>query len=107
MGFSFVAESTGHQVSSRLLSMKSANALLVLPATGSVIPAGTSVPAIAISDLSVSAPSKSPLLPDSVSVVQVTPSQDTVADGHQEGAYRVAILTVSDTVASGAGPDRR
>ncbi|KAL3718468.1 hypothetical protein ACJRO7_003578 [Eucalyptus globulus] len=102
----FVAESTGHQVSSRLLSMKSANALLVLPATGSVIPAGTSVPAITISDLSASAPSKSPLLPDSVSVVQVTPSQDTVADGHQEGAYRVAILTVSDTVASGAGPDR-
>ncbi|KAJ6311046.1 hypothetical protein OIU76_015714 [Salix suchowensis] len=38
----FVAESTGHQMSSRLLSMKSANALLELPATGSVLPAGTS-----------------------------------------------------------------
>lgn len=107
MVFSFVAESTGHQVSSRLLSMKSANALLVLPATGSVIPAGTLVPAIAISNLSVSTPSKSSLLPDSVSVVQVTSSHDTVANGHQEAAYRVAILTVSDTVASRAGPDRR
>ncbi|KAL1098124.1 hypothetical protein V6Z11_D05G079500 [Gossypium hirsutum] len=50
----FVAESTGHQMSSRLLSMKSANALLELPASGRVIPAGSSVSAIVISDLSVS-----------------------------------------------------
>ncbi|KAJ7960389.1 Molybdopterin biosynthesis protein CNX1 [Quillaja saponaria] len=32
----FLAESTGHQMSSLLLSMKSANVLLKLPATGSV-----------------------------------------------------------------------
>ncbi|KAJ0086919.1 hypothetical protein Patl1_07167 [Pistacia atlantica] len=48
----FVAESTSHQMSGRLLSMKSANALLELPAGGSLISAGTSVSAITISDFS-------------------------------------------------------
>uniref|UniRef100_A0A2P2K9J0 Molybdopterin biosynthesis protein CNX1 n=1 Tax=Rhizophora mucronata TaxID=61149 RepID=A0A2P2K9J0_RHIMU len=47
----FVAESTGNPLSSWLLSMKSANALLELSTTGSLIPAGTSVTAILISDL--------------------------------------------------------
>ncbi|KAK4279777.1 hypothetical protein QN277_011498 [Acacia crassicarpa] len=47
----FVAKSTGHQMSSQLLSMKSANALLEFPATGSIISAGTLVSAIVISDL--------------------------------------------------------
>ncbi|KVI08071.1 MoeA, C-terminal, domain IV [Cynara cardunculus var. scolymus] len=46
----FVAESTGHQMSSRLLSMKSANALLELPPSGREIPSGTPVSAILISD---------------------------------------------------------
>ncbi|KAJ0087353.1 hypothetical protein Patl1_07154 [Pistacia atlantica] len=48
----FVAESAGHQMSSRLLSMKSANALLEWPAGGSLISVGTSVSAITISDFS-------------------------------------------------------
>ncbi|KAB2615221.1 molybdopterin biosynthesis protein CNX1-like [Pyrus ussuriensis x Pyrus communis] len=85
----FVAESTGHQRSSRILSMKSANALLELPATGSVIAAGTSVPAIIISDISNA----------------ICKISSTVAES-QDAGVRVAILTVSDTVASGAGPDR-
>lgn len=103
----FIAESTGHQISSRLLSMKSANALLELPPTGNLIPAGTSVAAIVISDIigfagTTSLPS---LKPDSISP-QINHSRvDTVESKPSE--YRVAILTVSDTVASGAGPDRR
>lgn len=106
----FVAESTGQQMSSRLLSMKSANALLELPATGEILPSGTSVPAILISDLSNFPHSKS--------------SGNTDVSLHQDHAVKssnvtclpkevvtpekvkVAILTVSDTVASGAGPDR-
>ncbi|KAF3455238.1 hypothetical protein FNV43_RR05686 [Rhamnella rubrinervis] len=67
----FVAESTGHQMSSRLLSMKGANALLELPARCGVIAAGTSVPAIIFSELNCT-----------------------------------DIIKMSDTVASGGGPDR-
>ncbi|XP_057782155.1 molybdopterin biosynthesis protein CNX1 [Salvia miltiorrhiza] len=102
----FVAESTGHQISSRLLSMKSANALLELPPTGNLIPAGTSVVAIIISDIigfagTTCLPS---LTPDSIAP-QTNPSHiNTVKSEASE--YRVAILTVSDTVASGEGPDR-
>ncbi|XVE79111.1 hypothetical protein DITRI_Ditri14bG0031700 [Diplodiscus trichospermus] len=104
----FVAESTGHQVSSRLLSMKSANALLELPPTGRVITAGTSVSAIVISDL-ISGPtsSKTSLSSDSSSSTQHKSAfNDITGDGSQDAQYKVAVLTVSDTVASGAGPDR-
>lgn len=98
-------------MSSRLLSMKSANALLELPGTGKILPAGTLVQAILISDLSCFPQSKS--------------SESSVVSLHQDHAVKyensaslqkeaasaekvkVAILTVSDTVASGAGPDRR
>ncbi|OMO71133.1 hypothetical protein CCACVL1_18422 [Corchorus capsularis] len=104
----FVAESTGHQMSSRLLSMKSANALLELPATGRVITAGSSVAAIVISDLSCTKLSKAALPSDlgSTTSLHESTSNETAADGSQDAKYRVAILTVSDTVASGAGPDR-
>jgi gephyrin len=47
----YIAESTGHQASSRLLSMKSANALLEVPSTGQILAAGTSIQAILISDV--------------------------------------------------------
>ncbi|XP_048504321.1 molybdopterin biosynthesis protein CNX1 isoform X2 [Beta vulgaris subsp. vulgaris] len=94
----FVAESTGRQMSSRLLSMKSANALLELPAGGTLLPAGTSVSAIVISDL-LSAPAKRHML------LQSSPSE-TAASNSQDPAVKVAILTISDTVATGAGPDR-
>jgi gephyrin len=103
----FVAESTGHQMSSRLLSMKSANALLELPATGSVIPAGTSVSAIIISDLTSTSSSEIGLSSDAASSAQRNTCRETIAGETLNGEFKVAILTVSDTVASGAGPDRR
>ncbi|KAE8656717.1 Molybdopterin biosynthesis protein CNX1 [Hibiscus syriacus] len=102
----FVAESTGHQMSSQLLSMKSANALLELPATGTVIPAGSSVSAIVISDLSDTALSKATLSSDSSTTVHKSIPNKITADGSQDAPYKVAVLTVSDTVALGAGPDR-
>ncbi|GKV28745.1 hypothetical protein SLEP1_g37757 [Rubroshorea leprosula] len=101
----FVAESTGHQMSSRLLSMKSANALLELPAAKGVVSSGTSLSAIIISDLGRSAPSNGALQSDSATTSQGNKLSET-ADKSQEAQFRVAILTVSDTVASGAGPDR-
>ncbi|KAK9734658.1 hypothetical protein RND81_04G155200 [Saponaria officinalis] len=94
----FVAESTGQQMSSRLLSMKSANALLELPAGGILLPAGTSVSAIVISDL------HSSFIEKELSSHE-TPKKSVVTDS-KDLAVRVAILTVSDTVSSGAGPDR-
>lgn len=103
----FVAESTGHQMSSRLLSMKSANALLELPATGSIIPAATSVSAILISNLSSTTIIESGLSLDSASLGQRNASREITADESRHAEFRVAVLTVSDTVASGAGPDRR
>ncbi|RVW76404.1 Molybdopterin biosynthesis protein CNX1 [Vitis vinifera] len=101
----FVAESTGHQISSRLLSMKSANALLELPATGNVISAGNYVSAIIISDISNAVMGEYSFSSDSASGMQGSVSQDITAKS-QDAVCRVAVLTVSDTVASGAGPDR-
>lgn len=106
MDFRFVAESTGHQMSSRLLSMKSANALLELPTSGSVISAGTFVSAIIISDASSFGVSKS-FSPVSSHAPQRTISQEVNVEASEGPEFTVAILTVSDTVASGSGPDRR
>ncbi|KAF5205184.1 Molybdopterin biosynthesis protein cnx1 [Thalictrum thalictroides] len=100
----FVAESTGNQMSSRLLNMKFANALLELPAKDGILAAGKSVSAIVISDLSG--------LPVNQSSVNCIASSDRCSahtqalSESQDSAVRVAILTVSDTVASGSGPDR-
>ncbi|KAL6978017.1 calnexin Cnx1, partial [Sarracenia purpurea var. burkii] len=103
----FVAESTGHQMSSRLLSMKSANALLELPASGSVISAGTSVTAIVFSDFSSFSLNKSSVSPELSCATQGGATPEVTADDSRGSEFRVALLTVSDTVASGAGPDRR
>jgi gephyrin len=46
-----VAQSTGNQASSRLLSMRSANALLELPQGEGILPAGAAVSALLIGDL--------------------------------------------------------
>lgn len=51
IGGEFVAESTGGQISSRLLSMRSANALLEFPAASGIIPKGSMVSALLIADL--------------------------------------------------------
>lgn len=106
MDFRFVAESTGHQMSSRLLSMKSANALLELPASGCVISPGTVVSAVIISDASSLGLSKN-VSPGLSHVSQRPISQEVKLEASQGSEYTVAVLTVSDTVASGAGPDRR
>nr|XP_043636386.1 molybdopterin biosynthesis protein CNX1 [Erigeron canadensis] len=99
----FTAESTGHQLSSRLLSMKSANALLELPTSGKVLPSGTRVSAILISDISGLAVGDD-MLP--LNLDNVTQSTMAMKISTDTPTYKVAILTVSDTVASGAGPDR-
>lgn len=106
----FVAESTGHQMSSRLLSMKSANALLELPPSGKEIPSGSPVSAILISDILGFAPGNDTSSSSSNLniMTQNTMSIKLNADTSTAcSTYKVAILTVSDTVASGAGPDRR
>ncbi|XP_050367990.1 molybdopterin biosynthesis protein CNX1 [Argentina anserina] len=102
----FVAESTGFQRSSRILSMKSANALLELPATGSIITAGTSVSAIIISDISNAPIGKTSSSLGPASHIERFMSKETSTAETHNAEVRVAILTVSDTVASGAGPDR-
>ncbi|KAK9062625.1 hypothetical protein SSX86_019813 [Deinandra increscens subsp. villosa] len=107
LGFpGFVAESTGHQMSSRLLSMKSANALLELPPSGREIPSGSPVSAILISDIVGFAPGNNSSSSELDTVTQYTKSMKLNADTSACSAYKVAILTVSDTVSSGAGPDR-
>lgn len=107
----FIAESTGKQMSSRLLSMKSANALLELPATAEILPAGTLVQAVLISDIS-SFPSSAIKTYDGPTIsihkddnVKVDKSMESMQTKGAE-SVKVAILTVSDTVALGAGPDR-
>ncbi|MBA0745117.1 hypothetical protein Gogos_007707, partial [Gossypium gossypioides] len=102
----FVAESTGHQMSSRLLSMKSANALLELPASGRVIPAGSSVSAIVISDLSGTPLSKAASSYDSSS--SSTPhksvSNEIMGDGSQDvhGPRAVSVVNSSSEKLGGA-----
>lgn len=108
MSFRFSAESTGHQMSSRLLSMKSANTLLELPASGKLMPAGTSVSAIVISDILGISKSQSFQSMEIKSDMKGSKSDKVDVGEPSEGSeIRVAILTVSDTVASGKGPDRR
>ncbi|XP_049399476.1 molybdopterin biosynthesis protein CNX1 isoform X1 [Solanum stenotomum] len=102
----FIAESTGHQVSSRLLSMKSANALLELPASETSVPAGASVSAILISDISNSPGSRNLQLTDLSSTRQEHKLAAADAGSSEVSEFKVAILTVSDTVATGLGPDR-
>ncbi|KAG7556003.1 MoaB/Mog-like domain superfamily [Arabidopsis suecica] len=97
----FVAESTGHQMSSRLLSMRSANALLELPATSNVLSAGTSVSAVIVSDISGFSIDKRVSLSEPGSI-----RKEKKYDEEPGPEYKVAILTVSDTVSAGAGPDR-
>ncbi|XP_019199193.1 PREDICTED: molybdopterin biosynthesis protein CNX1 isoform X2 [Ipomoea nil] len=102
----FVAESTGQQRSSRLLSMKSANALLEVPASSSSVPAGASVVAIVITDISHFPSNRSLQSTESCRSQSGHRPQEVNACVSQNSESRVAILTVSDTVAAGAGPDR-
>jgi gephyrin len=59
----FVAESTGGQISSRILSLKSANALIEVPAHKGTLPAGTRLTALIIGDVaSMPQPQQFPIL---------------------------------------------
>lgn len=89
-------------MSSRLLSMRSANALLELPPTGNVLSAGTSVSAVIVSDISGFSIDKKTSLSEPESIRKEI--QYNEVPGPE---YKVAILTVSDTVSAGTGPDRR
>ncbi|KQJ85115.1 hypothetical protein BRADI_5g24930v3 [Brachypodium distachyon] len=109
----YVAESTGQQASSRLLSMKSANALLEVPASGQTLAAGVSIQAIVIADITSPPLYKQPaatttsLLPTHfVSSAKSMSTDVSQVAASQNAEVKVAILTVSDTVSSGAGPDR-
>ncbi|XP_045809863.1 molybdopterin biosynthesis protein CNX1-like [Trifolium pratense] len=92
MNFSF-AESTGHQRSSRLLSMKSANALLEFPATGSVVSAGTPLAAIIISNLRPMDFGKNHISSDSTFTLPGIKSDKTTTDSSGGADLRVAIYT--------------
>ena len=108
MTFRFAADSTGTQMSSRLMSMKSANALLELPASGKLMPVGTFVSAIVISDiLGVSGSQSSQSMEIKGAAKGSKSEKVAVGESSEDPEIRVAILTVSDTVASGKGPDRR
>lgn len=52
-GGRFVATRTGNQISSRLTSVRGANALLELPRSAATLPAGTTVTALVVGDLRV------------------------------------------------------
>jgi gephyrin len=120
------------QGSSRLLSMRSANGLLELPQGDRVVPAGTLVSTLVIGDLSLvpttvhAEKERSPTsLPDAHGHQGRLPGAHHHGHAHGEQStarhsrglghdaeksmakeVKVAILTVSDTVASGLGPDR-
>ncbi|KAG5108417.1 hypothetical protein JHK84_045324 [Glycine max] len=97
--------STGHQVSSRLLSMKSANALLKFPATGSIVSAETVVSAIIIFYLRPMACDENHKSPDSAFALLGIKSHKITADSSRDAEVKMAILIVSDTIAMGVGPD--
>lgn len=92
--------------------MKSANALLEVPSNGQIVAAGTSIQAIVISDI-VSYPSVKPPAASNPPPSRFGPSGKNISTdvsqlaASQDVEVKVAILTVSDTVSSGAGPDRR
>jgi gephyrin len=92
--------------------MKSANALLEVPSTGQTLAAGTYIQAILISDI-ISYPSDKLHTAPDPPPSHFGPSSKSIStdvpqlSASQNAEVKVAILTVSDTVSSGAGPDRR
>ncbi|CAI5474258.1 unnamed protein product [Closterium sp. Yama58-4] len=116
----FIADSTGRQISSRLLSMRSAHCLLELPqATGSLA-AGSLVSALLLPDAAAclavpgmavgrtegggpqSAAASAPAV---AAAAASSPSPAGSAASTVGAGVRVAILTVSDTVAAGLAAD--
>ena len=71
------------------------------------MPAGSSVTAIIFSDLGRTAISKNSSTSNQTSTLQENSKKEISGNDSRDSEFRLAILTVSDTVASGAGPDRR
>lgn len=117
-----VARSTGMQRSSRLLSMKFANALLVLPQQSGSLPAGSKVTALLVRPLPAPAPSQSmfrSIIGGQTATAAVTaaippvssskvPSMAMYLEGNADWSrrpMRVAILTISDRASAGQYAD--
>ena len=97
-----VAHSTGGQISSRLLSARSAVALLELPAVKGVLPPGTQVSALLIDDLcSADGLAETPKI-----TPQVPQQQGGAGAAPQAGPMpRVGVLTISDRASAGVYED--
>ena len=99
-----LATSTGGQISSRLLSCRSANLLLELPRSAGTVPAGTLVSALVIGDLRLAPDMQAPMLQPAVEA----PKQ--AGGGARVQAVAVAlptvgVLTVSDRASAGVYED--
>jgi len=99
-GGGFVAHSTGGQISSRLLSARSAVALLELPAVAGVLPKGTTVSALLIHDLGAADG-----LADTAKITPQVPQLAAAAAPAAGGIPRIGVLTISDRASAGVYED--
>ena len=95
-----LAHSTGGQISSRLLSARSAVALLELPAVQGVLPPGTQVSALLIDDLGAAEG-----LAETAKITPQVPSPQQQQQGASTPMPRVGVLTISDRASAGVYED--
>jgi gephyrin len=107
-----VAASTGGQISSRLLSARSAGALLELPAAAGTLPAGTTLSALLVADAAAAdglahtpriVPVPAPPAP--AAAAAATPAASTAAAAAPPPPPRIGVLTVSDRASAGIYED--
>jgi gephyrin len=105
-----VARSTGNQRSSRLMSMKSANALLCLPQGSGTLPAGSHVPAIITGPFL--PPTKPALCYHRAAAAVDFPEQAAASSASSQEVglaakyqMRVGLLTISDRASQGVYAD--
>ena len=91
-----LASSTGGQISSRLLSARSAQALLELPCAAGTLPAGTTVSALLVADVSAA--------DGLASVERIVPVPPPPAAA-SVAKPRIGVLTVSDRASAGVYED--
>mmetsp|Transcript_9464 Transcript_9464/g.14190 ORF Transcript_9464/g.14190 Transcript_9464/m.14190 type:complete len:636 (+) Transcript_9464:32-1939(+) len=94
----FLASSTGRQASSRLLSMRGANALLLIPKGSGLLPVGTTLPVIALQ-----CPPNIPHPPIPISDVsnkREVKSQNLVSTSLKSPSIKFAILNASKQIES-------
>jgi molybdenum cofactor synthesis domain-containing protein len=115
-----VATSTGGQISSRLLSARSAGALLELPAAAGTLPAGTTLSALLVADAAAAdglahtpriMPVPVPPTPAPAAVAAATAAATPAASAASAAAPaaasppRIGVLTVSDRASAGIYED--